>query len=66
MDLFHGASYDYVDQPYWSAMQLRVKQFALQNPNQILTQDLAKVLLFVNMTFDKGKADMTDSQLKDL
>ena len=29
MDLFRGSGHDFVDNPYWSAMQIAVKQYAL-------------------------------------
>jgi len=34
MDLFQGARYDYVDNPYWSVFQLKVKPLLSQNTEQ--------------------------------
>lgn len=36
MDLAKSGSYDYVDNHYWSVMQVKIKQFALKNPNTIM------------------------------
>lgn len=36
MDLAKSSSYDYVDNHYWSVMQVKIKQFAFQNTNTIV------------------------------
>ena len=36
MDLFKGSSHDYVDNPFWSVMQIKVKQYALAKQNAIM------------------------------
>ena len=43
MDLANSGSYDYVDNPYWSVMQVKVKQFGYKSPNLIMDQDKGKV-----------------------
>ena len=53
MDLARNSSHDYVDNPYWSVMQIKVKQFGYTAPNDIMDQDKGKVILFCNATFEK-------------
>ena len=66
MDLNKGSYYDYVDNPFWSVMQVKVKQFAFKNPNTIVDQDKAKVILFCNMTLDSKYRQETEEQLNNL
>ena len=53
MDLFRGSTHDFVDNGYWSAMQISVKRLATQHMMDIRSEDFGKVLLFATMTLDK-------------
>ena len=66
MDLMRGSTHDYVDNPYWSVLQIKVKQMAYKDPVCIMDKDIGKVLLFVNMTLEDNMKMHTDEQLQDL
>ncbi len=51
-DLFRGASYDYVDNPYWSVFQINAKKVMNEFSKPIMDEDMGKVLLFVNLSCD--------------
>lgn len=36
MDLMRGSTHDYVDNPFWSVLQIKVKQMAYKNPMTIM------------------------------
>ena len=62
MDLMRGGTHDYVDNPFWSVLQIKVKQMAYKNPVAIMDQDIGKVLLFVNMTLEEQNKMQTDEE----
>ena len=43
MDLTRGTTHDYVDNPYWSIFQIKVKQMAQKEPFKLMDRDLGKV-----------------------
>ena len=65
-DLFKNHTHDFVDNPYWSAMQIKVKRLASKDEVAIGMVDMGKVLLVANMTLDKRKQEESDAQLKEL
>jgi len=65
-DLFKNNTHDFVDNPYWSAMQIKVKRLASKDEVAIGMVDMGKVLLVANMTLDKRKQEESDAQLKEL
>ena len=42
-DVFRGSTHDYVDSPYWSLMQIKVKLLDRANEGAIMDEDLGKV-----------------------
>lgn len=54
-DLFKSSTHDFVDNPFWSAMQIKVKRLTAKDEVPIGTLDQGKVLLIANMTLDKRK-----------
>ena len=53
-DLFRKSNYDFVDNPYWTAMQIKVKQYAFEKQLRVMDLDKGKVLLFVNTTMQES------------
>lgn len=60
-DLFKNNTHDFVDNPYWSAMQIKVKRLASKDEVAIGMVDMGKVLLVANMTLDKRKQEESDA-----
>ena len=65
-DLFKQNSHDYVDNPYWSAMQIKVRRFGTKDAQTIGSIDKGKVLLFCNLTCDHSMEEETKKQLAEL
>ena len=42
-DVFRGTTHDYVDSPFWSLMQIKVKLLDRSNESAIMDEDLGKV-----------------------
>ena len=77
MDLTRGTSHDYVDNPYWSIFEIKVKQMAQKQPFKLMDKDLGKVsscqdskdfqvVLVVNLTLEESQKEETEAQLTDL
>ena len=60
MDLFRQGSTDFVDNPYWSAMQIQVKRLTQQEAEPLGDTDLGKVLLIAHMTLDKRELERSE------
>ena len=56
-DLPFGQKIDYVDNPFWSAMQIKAKLFQNKEAAPIMDTDYGRVLLFVNLTMDPDNRD---------
>ena len=59
LDTFYTSTYDYVDNPYWSAMQIKVKRFGQSKAFPIGDTDQGKVLLVCNVTAEDTYSDQT-------
>lgn len=66
MDLFRQGSTDFVDNPYWSAMQIQVKRLTQQEAEPLGDTDLGKVLLIAHMTLDKRESERSEHQLSEM
>ena len=60
------SSHDYVDNPFWSVFQIKVKQFQNKFAAPIGEKDEGKVLLFVNLTMDSSMREETNREIKEL
>lgn len=52
MDII-STSTDYVDHPYWSVMQIKVKRFGQNEAEPLGNTDYGKVILVAGMTLEK-------------
>ena len=66
MDLSRSATFDYVDNKFFSVQEVQVKLFALKNKLRIKDLDKGKVTLFVNMTMEDNKSEETKQTISDL
>lgn len=61
MDLFKASTHDFVDNHYWSAMQIKVKRLTAKDEVPIGSVDMGKVLLVANMTLDKRRQEESEA-----
>jgi hypothetical protein len=59
-------SFDHVDNPYFSAMQIKVKRLGTSEEAPIKDTDSGKVILIATLTLDEKMQRETEAQLKDL
>ena len=60
MDLFQNSKHDFVDNPYWSVMQIKAKRFTLKEWITFGSTDYGKVILIATMTLDKKRETESD------
>ncbi len=58
--------FDHVDNPFFSAMQIKVKRLGTSEEAPIKQTDSGKVVLVATLTLDEKMQKETDAQLKDL